>query len=908
MGHWSDLWNSMRTWVTDWYKRDVLEEHLTSQALAHRKPVHEALLKAHVPHPENYGRGLPAQPSPEELFNAFMFSGADYRGQAQHAFETLGYGAGVSFAVDLAKIFIPPGVSMFLTLSVSGNFSAKHASHRFLYIANQGKFSEFQLRSLSRPPISHPPRQGDEWRARAVTNLLAVHERDHHETVMALDRAWHPVVLSCMLGKWTNMKGGLGVTVGGKFDTTNLFNLSISDMDSLGFSINLTASASAGLDGTWVFATDPGPTHTEKSRAQMNQWFTTHLKSTTSAQKKEFNQALADQHTDINPSCYLSWWIHTKEASAGLNAGVSATAAIHAGTFNDQTVGPGGTFALSAKLPSIKWTAKTSSYRLNTPCPDPDVVLSQETKILYKQVGGQLFGLAMELELGCAVVKPNPVTYGKTNSVAIGDPQTTFIPEMTQKVDSSPSAFSNYYDKKEHGGPGKTKIMETVAPPDMDLYKSGNFKATLTSKSLKMTFLEDKFKKLEKNWETVNSLSYETGIAFWSKNQRLLLEGSGFVVGQSLTLPSLVKYWNSFEQCRELFGRDIPDLDRVKLFVQDAIKDTLPTEGSVLPTLQNWIASTDTGDWRRAIKAVDEALKAYWQHVDSPPWNGPHDGLPGVLQAQANRNCKPRESDTLEERNRRLCGYVIHLALEEAKARDKLFVQILSGIHKWIASKGGESSAGNNKRFPGIAALRVKCIHEREKLDRMASALDVSREYLEMRTLEAGLAKSLQVGVNNLRTFLRDEGLQGAIIDILNLARQDKGQVPGAFLIEASFKMPAGKLMELSRMQNCFKQDVADIQNEFSEAMKRKLAGSFDEALQYISIRYRKADTRAANRSFKLGVSCGAAQFGFSLDRVRQAGTEGNFMVSTVWFGSYRGANQTGGWPEKTVPMPVILS
>jgi hypothetical protein len=29
---------------------------------------------------------------------------------------------------------------------------------------------------------------------------------------------------------------------------------------------------------------------------------------------------------------------------------------------------------------------------------------------------------------------------------------------------------------------------------------------------------------------------------------------SGFLVGQGLTLPSLVKHWNSYEQCRVLFG------------------------------------------------------------------------------------------------------------------------------------------------------------------------------------------------------------------------------------------------------------------------------------------------------------------------------------------------------------------
>jgi hypothetical protein len=31
-------------------------------------------------------------------------------------------------------------------------------------------------------------------------------------------------------------------------------------------------------------------------------------------------------------------------------------------------------------------------------------------------------------------------------------------------------------------------------------------------------------------------------------------------------------------------------------------------------------------------------------------------------------------------------------------------------------------------------------------------------------------------------------------------------------------------------------------------------------------------------------------------------------MVSTIWFGQYQSANARGGWPEKTTPMPVILS
>ena len=129
------FWSDITTYFSDWYKDGVLVEHLTNQAIIHRKPVGE-----YVPAP---GMALPLQPTSDELYEVFMFSGVDYRGQAQHAFETLGYGAGVNISVDFAKIFLPPGVSMFFTASLSANISAKKASHRFLYIANQGNSTEF---------------------------------------------------------------------------------------------------------------------------------------------------------------------------------------------------------------------------------------------------------------------------------------------------------------------------------------------------------------------------------------------------------------------------------------------------------------------------------------------------------------------------------------------------------------------------------------------------------------------------------------------------------------------------------------------------------------------------------------------------------------------------------------------
>lgn len=887
---WSNLWKNMKEWVTDWYTGDVLKEALTSQAMSHRQPVMPSLLEKHGKSPENYGKQLPERPSSEELVNAFLFSGVDYRGQAQHAFETLGYGAGVSAAVDFAKIFAPPGVSMFLTASVSGNLSAKRAAQKFLLIANQGGPEEFSGQHLPH------------------------HQDQEHST--------GPVLLACMLGTWTNMKGGLGVTIGTKFDTTNFTNLGIGEIESIGFNIGFTASASGSLDGTWVLVTDPHPSLVEKSRKHLETWLPAHLDSTTSEQDKQFKQDLERSPstmgkktgpmlstTKVNPACYLSWWIHSKEAGAGLDLSANVTGGTRLGSFNGQNVGPGGSLTIAAKLPTIKWTSKTSAYRLNTPCTDPDIIFSQEIKVLYKQVGAQMFGLAMDLELGCAVVKPNPLTGKKTNTVELKDPMSTFV---QQNVDaSSPLSFGRYVDKKEHGGSGKALVSEGVAPPDLELYKSGNFKATLSSKSLKISFFEDTFKKLEKKCDLVNSMSYEGAMAFWSREHHSFLEGTGLVIGQSLSLPGFVKYWSNGEQSTTLFGWPDPSLHDMGSYVDDQIKEDLPASASALPSPEDWLRNSNTGDTRWNIKAVDKAVSAFAAHLQNKGWQQEPAKALHALEAQARKNCGAMENVSPEGEQRRLLAQKVNLALADAQARATLYAAILKGIEDWIVSKGGEDQAHSNKRYLAVKDLRFRCMHDMERLDGIASALDVIKERLEMLAMELGLARALSVKVEHLRTFLANQGLQGAVKDIVSLQKEQRGQVPGAFLIEANYKLSGAQLGDLKKHQPSVfvtEQDQVDLGNNLAEVMKHLLANHYDDALQYIAIRYRKADTKAANRSFKLGANIGAAQLGFSIDRVRQAATEGSFMVHTVWFGSYQGVNGQGGWPHKAVPMPTLLS
>ncbi len=893
------FWSDITTYFSDWYKDGVLVEHLTNQAIIHRKPVGE-----YVPAP---GMALPLQPTSDELYEVFMFSGVDYRGQAQHAFETLGYGASANISVDFAKMFLPPGVSMFATASISANMSAKKASHRFLYIANQGNSTEFFKKPNSLAPVNiKQPGFKDLRRARmpigsesamatwAAANAEKLKELDAQAAIAKIQtsrhQAWQPVVLSCMRGSWTYCKGGVGVEVGAKFDTTNITNIGISNVESFGFGIKLTASASGSYEGTWVLVTDPAPLHSDIRDTNIKrEWFKEYSKSASSQQNQQFDLAVKKlpSQSSTNPSCYLSWWSQTKEATAALNAALTATSVTQAGTYNDQTVGPGGTLTLSAKLPSIKWTSKTASYRLNNPCSNPDIILSQETVILYKQLGGQLIGIALDLELGCATVKADKDT--GLNSLAQKDPQNLFLSNITTTT-----------IKKE------IKVDGALAPPDMTLYKSDNFKAALSSKSLKCSFFEDKFKKIEKTWSTVNSMTYEAGIVLWSKPDRQLLEGSGFVVGQSLILPTFAIYWNNCTQCDLLFGKALPDWSGVKKLVEDSITEQLPSQTGILPTLQNWLDSSNTGDYRWSITNVDDAIKAYWKHQDKTPWNlAPADVLKALL-AQAKKNCGTQNSGTAEEKEKKLYSQVVYLALEEAKIRAKLYNEILQGINKWIKSKGGETTAVNNKRYPAILSLRLNCAYSIEKLDDFTSKLDVVNEYNNMRAMEVDLSGQLHVSLENLQTFLGNVAMQECVKDLVALLQhpENKKQVPGAFIIEASFKLSSEQLS----LKPGFVDNGDDIQSGFTDDIKRRLAGHYDDRLQYISIRYRKSDTKASDRSFKLGVNVGAAKLGFSLDRIRQAGTEGNFMLHTVWFGSYKGFNDRGAWPEKSVPMPVIIS
>ncbi|MFN5746423.1 MAG: hypothetical protein ACK443_10105 [Methylococcaceae bacterium] len=641
----SDAWKNMKEWVSDWSRNDVLDRHLDNVANKQRAPV----IKGHY----DAGKG---PVTAREKFNSLMFSGIDYKGQAQHMFDTTGYGAGVNASLDLAKMFVPPPASLFVTASVSGNVGVKKAQQRFIFVAHHGNRDEF----LDAPS--------------STENL--------------------PIALCKMEGSWKNVKAGIAVTAGAKFDTSSVIPITISDVEAFNFGVSLTAKAEANCEGVWVAVTDPDPWFIPKEGAMHNvsEWF---------------NAVLPHQKTgagsSVNHSCYLTWFVQGKDAGLGLESRATATTAFSAGKINGDTAGPGGTFTFAAKLPSIKWTSKTSSYRINLPTQVEAVKMSQESRIVYKQTGGQLLSLALDFEVGPATIK--------NGTPKLVDPQ-SFAPGLSQKMNpDSGLAQSRLFDNP-NAKASSASVSETVSPNDLELYKGQNFKATLTSKSLKVGLFEDKFKKVEKKWETVNSMGYEMGIAYWSSGQANthrqrdekpdLLEGTGFVLGQSLTLASLIKIWANREQCETYLGHGLrwPD---VQTILQKTKELVTQNEGhnrglrvpSQMPPYDTWYASTETGERRRKISPADDAVKAYWKHIDKNNWADPITTL--------QRLSKTTSTDAVAVRK------FVGTALEELKTRGILYTNILAALNGWVAARGSQLDAEKNGRWPGVYSMGKIC-------------------------------------------------------------------------------------------------------------------------------------------------------------------------------------------------------
>ncbi len=818
----------MKEWVSDWSSNDILDRHLENIANKQRAPV----VKGHY----DVGKG---PVTPQEKLNSLMFSGIDYKGQAQHLFDTTGYGAGVNASLDLAKMFVPPPASLFVTASVSGNVGVKKAQQRFIFVSHHGNRDEF----LTAPSTAE--------------NL--------------------PIALCKMEGSWKNVKAGIAVTAGAKFDTSSITPITISDVEAFNFGISLTAKAEANCEGVWVAVTDPDPWFIPKEGAMHNlsEWF---------------NAVMPHQKTDtslsVNHSCYLTWFVQGKDAGLGLDAKATATTAFSAGKINGDTAGPGGTFTFAAKLPSIKWTSKTSSYRINLPTQVTAVNMSQESRIVYKQTGGQLLSLALDFEIGPATIK--------NGNPKLVDPQ-SFAPGLSQKINpDSGLAQSRIFDNP-NAKASSASVSETVGPNDLELYKSENFKATLTSKSLKVGLFEDKFKKIEKKWETVNSMGYEMGIAYWSpgktnSSKTNLLEGSGLILGQSLTLASLIKVWANREQCEAYLGQrlGLPDVQTIlqktkELVTQEEGHNRGLRVPSQMPSYDNWYASTETGEWRRKISPADDAVKAFWKHIEKNNWADP--------SATLQRLSKAAGTDAVATRK------FVGTALDELKTRGILYTNILAALNGWIAARGSQLDAERNGRWPGVYSMGKICEEYLLQADLIASQIDVLYEALESHQIRDGLKTSLQIKEVELNALLEDQHFKEIVMDLVG---KDKKEVPGAFLIEAAHKLKSPQIVSVA-----FRPETSrgDIQDSYTDIIQKA-----DKQLQSVSVRYRKVDTLSSDRSFKLGVNLGAATFGFSLDRVLQAGNEGSFMICTKWFNDYQEYNAASGWPKKTVPMPIILS
>lgn len=859
MSFFSSAWHSLRDWVTDWYDDKVFLQHIDKIAEQNRQPIIKGQYTADT-----------GPIKDKERLDAFMFSGADFKGQIQHGFDTLGYGGSASVTFDFAKMFVPPPASAFVSLSTTGSVAGKYASHRFMCIAHQGARTEL---GMSQNTL-------DEF----------------------------PVLLTNMIGGWKYIKSGIGASAGAKLEIASFMPVTIGDVEAFNVGISATASATGSWEGTWVQVSDTDPLCVPRDRHQIQGWL---------QGQGDPSNTHASGH---NPHCYLTWYIQGKEAGAGIDAKGFATAATNLGKVNGNTLGPGGQLTLSAKLPSIKWTSKASTYRLNLPTQNPEVVCSQEAVITYKQIGGQLLSLALDFELGPASIKEGKTYDGQSTSTpSLVDPQ-SLSPDLTQKVDAKTKVATSRLFNNPNNSASKAAVSESLAPGDLEFYKGQNLKIAVTSKSLKMGLAEEKLKSFEKKWETVNSMGYVVGIAYWktrgdntAQPQKVALpfqerrqnnffvetdrrkspfsqvsrlsEGSGLIRGQSLTLSSLIKLWANEDQCEILLTNKRPAvgviLQKAEELINAPSHQGLGIPGQ-MPRYEEWHQSTETGDWRRAISSADTAVKDFWKHMDKQKWSlNPYQDLitkSGVSGGNTAAQAKG----------------VIGYALKEISDRVNLYKNILSAIEKWVLSKGDIEGAMKNSRAPGAFALREKCTQFIKDADSLASKLDVLRESLEVKLLIDEFSASLFVSTEDIDSFLSDTRLKDLVKDLIN---GDKKQIPGAFLLEAAFK-----LNNPSSITPGYKPDIDDI-GDFTALIEK---GTKD--LQSLSLRYRKADTLQGSRTFKLGVNVGAAALGFSIDRVRQAGTEGTVMLHTKWFGSFSAFSESGGWPEKAVPMPTLLS
>jgi hypothetical protein len=830
MGKWADLWEGIKEIFIPTTKG--MEKHFDAGVKKAREPI----IKGHYEAPTG-----PA--TSREKLDYFMATGFDFRGQMNTAYETLGYGASVNAKVDIAQIFLPGSP---LTSSVGGGLTFKAAPHRFMVLEYQGNsledFDGFRL---------HP--EYAKWAP-----------DDQHRSL--------PVCLSRMTGAWTSMKVAVEAEVGVK--ASNMVPLVDVESISLGFEAKITGYAGAGYEGTYITASDREPHWYERGKANIEKDVVGFI----AKDKRDFTIPKTGI-IDFNPYCSLRLWTHTGDAKAG----ISASASVSVGK-SEEGYGPGASWGATLQLPEIKGMLKCTLYRVQTPTA-AGIVCTQDTVITYKQVGGTWIGITAEISAGLAettkdeageisrsFVSPKEMGEGKLKSLTGGLVSSVDL-EPASKISKLPLKFAKTALTK---GGGEDEDDDEGVSVEFDPLESLSFKVQ---------------GKMEKKFEVLNSMSYKTAVAYWTRTDKKFWPGSGFIQGQSVCPQNLIRYYSNRDLLQTEFqsarGYKEPSLDQVNEMKDSAIGILLASNVK-LPTVEEFIADSYIAGWnhpRRKIKDVDNALGDYLKRCNQKPWNGPQATVGATLQ---------RQYPTQEA--------LFKALIDECRTRSQLLLDIYRSIIEWQ-----KSHARDNPRADAVRLLKKNCRVEYLRLrGNVFVLLNTIYEFRCVKSYLENLAKALHVSVADLRSFL------DAAQDNFEWTMSTPGVKPSAFLIEAAFGLGDLKPMQGKGAVRS-NGEIGDCVDELEKRVGSGGKKQPYQNLQCLRLRYRIADTEDKDHTlFKLGVNVKMVKLGFALERVYRVGNEGIFDVYIHWYGSFDGYNTfikgRGLYPPKTVPAANLLT
>lgn len=896
---------AIKEYFTDWYKTDVLKELLENQAISQRRHILSAEtleMKFGSGVRDRIARqavisGTDENPTADEVFNTFMFSGIDYRGQAQSGLEALGYGGGVNVSVDLAKLD-PVIAGNFVTATLKTAASGSKATFQFVYVGHLGNPMDYDLRD------------------RSLSN-------------------WTPILGTSMLGVANNFKAELGAEVGFKVDTSTFTGIASGAENgaiAFGAGAKITGEGKIAYSGTWIYSTNWHPRFYSRDSRNNLQIDIIEDLGTAEMTRRVGNLVFYKP----NPECYLNWSIHEPDASATVGASANATAA--AGSYDSSKskgLGFGVNAGASAKT-GLEYAGKYSFYRLNLPAPDGALIVSQETRIKYTKVSFTGIALSLGLQLGPSTTSLKKDLADRINPAI---PKKNIRLNPKPELMDSPTDFGQAFIPEQAVGSG-VKLSETIDIPELKIFEGDlkYAKIKISSKGFAVGILEDQFNKLKKSTakDFLNALSYEAGMAVWNKQyaetpvlaeerRKMFATGTGLIRGQSITLPTLFSFFSIYATMEDFFGEgaiDDPQYINIKNSIKHLINTQLISSKTDLPTTLQWLNDSYSATARRTIKEIDNALTKFWEIQNKfGKLYGSTDPA-AALFAEAERKIK-KSGKTNEQIQQEICSTVVDMVLTQLKARAKAYIALLKAIEGWIKHKVKSGDIDDlirvsPDRGPQVVSLNMRARVDFKNIDSVASIFDVLEEFFALKQTEKKMSESLMVSLDQFRAFLDSDEINDTVMGFVSLMETNPDQVPGAFVIESTFKLDAGDIRSLNGRftmgANSLVNDSGDDLNEgFTQKIHDLIKDNSEDKLQSISIRYRRGDSKSAERTFKLGFGTGTlVGFGIKLDRVRKSASDSSFVAGIYWFNGFkeynRGTDGKLGWPDGTVSTPILLT